>query len=80
VQHIPPNYSSTGGNREMSATISSFLCCFCGGEIERRNSEPLLLTIHTSPDNKDQWWWCHASCFKERLANDPAGIFEPAHF
>jgi hypothetical protein len=61
-------------------TKSAWLCCFCGGEIEERSPEPLMLSIHTSPDNKDQWWCCHASCFKERLATNPPDIFEPVHF
>jgi hypothetical protein len=57
---------------------STWLCCFCGKEIEEQESDPCQLTVNTA-DNRDQWWSCHGSCFKERLATDPP-IFQPAHF
>ena len=58
---------------------SMWLCCFCGGEIEEQPPEPVKLIAYTSPDDKPQFYACHAECFKERLATDPP-IFQPKHF
>jgi len=55
-----------------------WLCCFCGKEIEVRDPDPCRVVV-TTHDGKDQWWSCHAACFKDRLAKDPP-IFEPVHF
>lgn len=59
-------------------TAGGWLCCFCGGEIEINGVDPCRLVV-TTQERKDQFWSCHAACFKDRLAKEP-DIFEPAHF
>jgi len=59
-------------------TKDGWLCCFCGQEIERRDSDPCRMAVST-PEGKSQVWSCHSACLKERLAKEPP-IFEPAHF
>jgi hypothetical protein len=56
-------------------------CCFCGKDIEKTKPDPCHITVATV-DGHDQWWWCHADCFKAALTKDPEikEIFEPAHF
>ena len=56
-------------------------CCFCGGDIEKSESDPCRVNVSTAQE-KWQVWFCHGDCFKERLAKLPEapGLFEPAHF
>jgi hypothetical protein len=62
-------------------TASDYLCCFCGHQIEETNIDPCSVHVTTN-ERKDQLWFCHAACFRQRLTTDPemAPIFEPAHF
>ena len=45
------------------------------------NVDPRRLTLETV-ERKWQVWFCHSSCFKERLSDRPElmGMFSPAHF
>jgi hypothetical protein len=56
-------------------------CCFCGSEITPDATNPCRVTVETSR-GKLQWWFCHGSCFKQRLFDSPElmGLFDPAHF
>jgi hypothetical protein len=54
-------------------------CCFCSSPIPETDIDPCRLTVETTA-GLWQVWFCHSSCFKERLANDPIGMFTPAHF
>lgn len=56
-------------------------CCFCGRDIEKTSVDPCSVTVETS-GGKWQVWKCHASCFRQKLAELPEapGRFEPAHF
>ena len=64
----------------MAAEEAKWICCFCGGGINRQGTDPCLLSVHTA-DEKPQWWHCHGACFKERMAKQPAVIYDPPkHF
>jgi len=52
-------------------------CCFCGQPIGDSERDPCRVTVETRQE-KWQVWFCHAECFKSRLA--PGSLFEPAHF
>jgi hypothetical protein len=54
-------------------------CCFCGREIEKSKVDPCRVTVETS---KDKWqvWFCHAQCFKSRIATETEIDLSPAHF
>jgi len=56
-------------------------CCFCGLRIATTRIDPCRVTVETE-EGKWQLWYCHAACFKERLAALPEhpGFFDPAHF
>ena len=56
-------------------------CCFCGLPIQANGTEPCHLQVSPT-SRKWQMWFCHASCFKERLAKSAElmGLFDPAHF
>ena len=54
-------------------------CCFCGLPITNTNIDPCRLTVETTA-GLWQVWFCHSSCFKNRLLKRPDGLFEPAHF
>ena len=56
-------------------------CCFCGQDIEPVEPDPCRVTVTTAGD-KWQVWFCHGTCFRERLAEMPdnLGFFDPAHF
>lgn len=57
------------------------LCCFCASPIANNANEPCQLVVTT---NSGLWqvWYCHASCFKNRLGSmpDAPDFFSPAHF
>jgi len=52
-------------------------CCFCGQPIADGESDPCRVTVETAK-SKWQVWFCHAACFKSRVAPDLD--LEPAHF
>jgi len=56
-------------------------CRFCGVLIVTTNIDPCRSTVATD-EGKWQVWFCHSSCFKERLSDRPElmGLFSPAHF
>ena len=56
-------------------------CCFCGQDIEPIGPDPCSVLVTTDSD-KQQVWWCHGQCFRDRLATLPnaEGFFDPAHF
>lgn len=57
-------------------------CCLCGEQIEEREPDPCRVIVETAA-GKWQAWYCHAACFKSRLAKPdgfPEDFFEPAHF
>ena len=58
-------------------------CCFCGKEIVPSDTDPCRVMV--TPNHTDTWqaWFCHAQCFKDRLAHPdgyPDGFFAPARF
>jgi hypothetical protein len=56
-------------------------CCFCGLEIQPSDIDPCHVNISMA-NGKWQVWFCHAACFKKRIANPPdaPGLLDPAHF
>ena len=52
-------------------------CCFCGESIEQTDVDPCGVEVVTR-EEKWQTWFCHASCFRERLIKGK--WMEPAHF
>jgi hypothetical protein len=51
-------------------------CCFCGKGIERTAVDPCAVSVETE-EGLTEVWFCHGSCFKERLAPK---VVPPAHF
>jgi hypothetical protein len=62
-------------------TVEFGPCCFCSRQIESSNVDPCRVTVETA-QSKWQVWYCHADCFRTRLADlpDHPGFFDPAHF
>ena len=59
------------------------LCCFCGDGIARESDDWGHLTItHKGDESRWQLWYCHGSCFKQRLARaaDVTDLFDPYFF
>ena len=56
-------------------------CCFCGQPLAPSQTDPCRVTVETHA-GAWQVWFCHAQCFKARLASPPEhpDLFEPAHF
>jgi len=56
-------------------------CCFCGSDIKASAVDPCRVQVSTA-GGKWQVWFCHATCFKQRIQNPPEapGLFDPAHF
>lgn len=66
----------------MAAPPFGVMCCFCGKPIEGKPPDPCRVTVEICEEGKWQLWYCHASCFRERLT-DPSGapgLFEPRYF
>ena len=58
------------------------LCCFCGDSIAWATPDPLVIAIRPwdpTGSGKEQTWFSHAKCLKERLYNEPV-IFNPRFF
>ena len=53
-------------------------CCFCGQGILPTDIDPCHITVETAR-GKWQVWFCHATCFKNRIADHPMDL-SPAHF
>jgi len=56
-------------------------CCFCGKDIAPTEIDPCNVQVTTQMD-RWQMWFCHALCFKQRLAHMPPDgpDLEPAIF
>jgi hypothetical protein len=54
--------------------LKGFACCFCGKFADPKKAESLRL-VAIDHDDHEQWWFCHASCFKARLAPAMVTIF-----
>jgi hypothetical protein len=56
-------------------------CCFCGLPILPTSVDPCRVNVETAA-GRWQVWFCHSSCFKERLSDRPdhMGMLAPAHF
>jgi hypothetical protein len=57
-------------------------CCLCGQQIEETATDPCRVRVETA-EGKWQVWYCHGSCFRERLTTPPGfpdDFFEPAYF
>jgi hypothetical protein len=54
-------------------------CCFCNEQIAESESDPCNVTVETAHGGW-QVWFCHAECFKERLAKREDGFFDPGIF
>lgn len=51
---------------------SGVACCFCKNNVQATGVDPCDISIATKwdrPDQKrrDQLFWCHAQCFKDRM-------------
>jgi hypothetical protein len=57
------------------------MCCFCGKSVDRTATDPCRVTVETA-EGKEQIWYSHGACYRERLANlpDAPDLFEPAYF
>jgi len=49
--------------------IGTGVCCFCGEGIEPDDTDPCSVTVETKVKGQWQFWYCHAACFRERLAD-----------
>ena len=53
---------------------SGVLCCFCNEGIISTYTDPCDISIACNWDRrkrkKDQFFWCHLKCFKEKLHKD----------
>jgi hypothetical protein len=47
------------------------MCCFCGQAIEQEYPDPCTVIVSTVKEGEWQQWFCHADCFRDRLANVP---------
>ena len=54
--------------------LEGFACCFCGKFVDPKQADCLRLAA-IDPDNHQQWWFCHASCFKTRLDPKMVAVF-----
>ena len=54
-------------------------CCFCGEQIAETEVDPCSVQVTTASGNW-QMWYCHAECFKVRLATNDVMDLSPAHF
>jgi hypothetical protein len=54
-------------------------CCFCGEMIEETKIDPCRITVEIK-NGLWQVWFCHAQCFKERIAKNDYIDLSPAHF
>jgi hypothetical protein len=52
-------------------------CCFCGEQIAETEIDPCSIAVETA-GKKWQTWFCHAKCFRQRLA--PIPMLEPEFF
>ncbi len=64
-------------NKQLEPEIMFGPCCFCGQDIQPTAIDPCRVTIATASE-RWQVWFCHSTCFKERIA--PNLFLEPAHF
>jgi hypothetical protein len=73
--------SAMESSRQDAATVVWGPCCFCAQPITPTTTDPCRVIVQTQ-EGKDQVWFCHSACFKERLQDPPEapGLFEPAHF
>ena len=62
-----------------SPEVSWGPCCFCGKDIEPSDVDPCRVSVETT---RGHWqvWFCHAQCFKARIATDTVMDLSPAHF
>jgi hypothetical protein len=49
--------------------IGSGVCCFCGKSVEPNGVDPCSVVVETTVKGQWQFWYCHAACFRERLAD-----------
>jgi hypothetical protein len=54
-------------------------CCFCGINIVTTDIDPCSVQVSTRV-GKWQVWFCHAKCFKERIAAQTEIDLSPAYF
>jgi hypothetical protein len=54
-------------------------CVFCGQMIEDSRVDPCRVTVETQ-EGLAQVWFCHAQCFKQRVAENQYVDLSPAHF
>jgi hypothetical protein len=54
-------------------------CVFCGEHIDDTNLDPCSVVVSTK-QKLWQVWWCHAKCFKARIAKSTHVDLSPAHF
>jgi hypothetical protein len=58
-------------------------CCFCGAAVSSDHDDYCSVDVnHRGEPDRWQAWWCHGSCFKERLAapTDAPDLFAPRFF
>jgi len=53
--------------------------CLCGKNIEPSELDPCRVTVETAA-GLWQVWFCHAACFKSRIARSDLVDLSPAHF
>ena len=70
---------SSALNEEQPVTVAFGPCCFCGSDIGATETDPCSVTVETVA-GKWQVWYCHAECFKTRIAADTYMDLSAAHF
>jgi hypothetical protein len=43
------------------------MCCFCGQKVEQKYPDPCTVVIGTTKEDEWQQFYCHATCFHDRL-------------
>lgn len=54
-------------------------CCFCGKFIDDTAVDPCSVVVQTR-EEKWQVWYCHSTCFRNLIAENPYMDLSPAHF
>lgn len=59
----------------MENLMQHVLCCFCNQNIQSTNIDPCNVSIlinwdKSSEKQRDQDFWCHLECFREKLHKD----------
>jgi hypothetical protein len=61
--------NSTKEHDSLTPMTFEAMCCFCGKRVEQKYPDPCTIVVSTAKEGEWQQWYCHATCFNERLAD-----------